>query len=96
MQASDGSCEVGFFQKNVPMGKYCMYNADGTYRLHEGLYEGRGQCKSKIDIQNYLMQSSINKNQNSSHFQRVQSSTEQNWDEEMLSNFEKLDVGDAK
>lgn len=42
MQATDGSCEVGFFQKDVPMGKYCMYKQDGTYLLPEGLYEGNG------------------------------------------------------
>ena len=55
MSARDGSCQVGFFAKNVPMGKYCMYNLDGTYILPEGLYEGEGQCKSKIEIANYMM-----------------------------------------
>ena len=59
MQAHDGSCEVGFFQKNVPMGKYCMYKQDGTYLLPEGLYEGQGQCKSKIEIANYMMQTAV-------------------------------------
>lgn len=33
MHAKDGACEVGFFQKDAPMGKYCMYKADGTYIL---------------------------------------------------------------
>jgi len=59
MSARDGSCQVGFFQKGVPMGKYCMYNADGTYMLPEGLYEGHNQCKSKIEIANYLMQTAV-------------------------------------
>ena len=54
MHAKDGSCEVGFFVKNTPMGKYCMYKADGTYILPEGLYEGQGQMKSKIEIANYM------------------------------------------
>lgn len=40
LYATDGKCEVGFFQKDVPMGKYCMYKLDGTYILPEGLYEG--------------------------------------------------------
>ena len=61
MQARDGSCEVGFFQKNIPMGKYCMYKSDGTYLLPEGLYEGQGQCKSKIEIANYMMQTAVRK-----------------------------------
>lgn len=61
MSARDGSCQVGFFQKNVPMGKYCMYNLDGTYLLPEGLYEGEGQCKSKLDIANYLMMTAVRK-----------------------------------
>ena len=33
MNATDSSCEVGFFQHNTPMGKYCKYNVDGTYIL---------------------------------------------------------------
>ena len=36
------------------MGKYCMYNADGTYLLNEGLYEGKGNCKTKIEIASYM------------------------------------------
>ena len=58
MYAKDGSCEVGFFNKNAPMGKYCMYKADGTYILPEGLYEGIGKCKSKIEIAHYMQQTS--------------------------------------
>lgn len=54
IDANTGNCEVGFFQKNVPMGKYCMYKLDGTYVLPEGLYEGQGQCKTKIEIANYM------------------------------------------
>ena len=54
MDARDGSCQVGFFLQGNPMGKYCMYKADGEYILPEGLYEGQGQCKSKIEIANYM------------------------------------------
>lgn len=31
IHATDGSCEVGFFSKDLPMGKYCKYKLDGTY-----------------------------------------------------------------
>jgi len=30
------------------MGKYCVYAADGTFDQPEGIYEGYGECKSKI------------------------------------------------
>jgi hypothetical protein len=54
LYADDGKCEVGFFQKNIPMGKYCMYKLDGSYILPEGLYEGQNSCKTKIEIANYM------------------------------------------
>lgn len=43
------------------MGKYCMYAQDGSYLLREGLYEGQGQCKSIIEIANYLQQTAVRK-----------------------------------
>jgi hypothetical protein len=48
ISAQDGKAQVGFFQEDKPMGKYCVYAADGTFDQPEGLYEGYGECKSKI------------------------------------------------
>lgn len=86
MQARDGSCEVGFFQMNIPMGKYCMYKSDGTYLLQEGLYEGQGQCKSKIEIANYMMQTAVRKQRTNPRKDAIDDQ-----EEESPSNFQHLD-----
>jgi len=54
LSAIDGKCEVGFFVNDEPKGKYAMYNLDGTYEKEEGLYEGSQNCKTKIQIANYM------------------------------------------
>lgn len=42
------------------MGKYCEYQINGTYAQPEGLYEGEGNCKTKIEIANYMQKISTN------------------------------------
>jgi hypothetical protein len=54
LSAIDGKCEVGFFVNDEPKGKYAVYNLDGTYEKEEGLYEGSQNCKTKIQIANYM------------------------------------------
>lgn len=54
LKADTGNCEVGFFKEDQPMGKYCEYKLDGTYEQPEGLYEGEKNCKTKIEIANYM------------------------------------------
>ena len=54
LSARDGSCELGFFIKDVPKGKYCKYNLDGSYDKEEGLYDNEQTCKTKIKIANYM------------------------------------------
>ena len=54
ISARDGSCEVGFFISDVPKGKYCKYNLDGTYDKEEGLYENEQKCKTKLQLANYM------------------------------------------
>ena len=60
LKADTGNCEVGFFKENQPMGKYCEYKLDGTYAQPEGLYEGEGNCKTKIEIANYMQKIATN------------------------------------
>lgn len=64
--ARTGTCEVGFFQDGVPMGKYTQYAADGSFLLDEGIYEGYGPHglvrKAKIEIATYMAQISKPKN----------------------------------
>ena len=40
ISAVDGTCEVGFYYKDEPKGKWCMYNLEGYYAEEEGLYDG--------------------------------------------------------
>lgn len=47
ISATSGSCEVGFYYRDDPKGKYCVYKADGTYLQEEGLYD-KNCCKSKF------------------------------------------------
>lgn len=51
ISAVDGSCEVGFFEEDMPRGKFCKFAADGSYEKPEGLYEGE-KC-TKIVISTY-------------------------------------------
>jgi len=51
--SADGSCEVGFFDEDLPKGKFAKYNLDGTYAMEEGLYEGYDDQTKAIKIANY-------------------------------------------
>ena len=47
----EDKCEIGFFHKDKPKGKYCVYGEDGSYIKPEGLYEGEKIVK--LHISNY-------------------------------------------
>ena len=53
-----GITEVGFFRQDVPSGKYCQYNLDGSYAMSEGIYEGYSTngallCKTRMNLTHY-------------------------------------------
>ena len=52
ISAEDGSCELGFFQQDMPKGKYCKYNLDGSFQIPEGFYDKKS-CVQRIAIANY-------------------------------------------
>ena len=52
ISAAQGNCELGFFHKDAPKGKYCAYAEDGSFIKPEGLYDG--EKYTKLNISNYL------------------------------------------
>ena len=53
IHAKDGSCEVGFFTKNIPDGKYCHFKDDITYLSKEGYYNGNDYCKEETTLEDF-------------------------------------------